>query len=177
MNQQNQNDEDDMYQQRLNTFIESISTLSNQITFNFNEIIKHDDSIMFNLNLIDDLKYNLQDDDIDDVLSNYQVCIDSSSSKLLLANQSIKLLDYHINRLNDQLLPPIKCFPLPIKRIRKSNKSTIDTLYCTCRQISFGEMIACDADSCLIEWFHYDCVGLKEPPSGPWYCTDCSNER
>lgn len=27
---------------------------------------------------------------------------------------------------------------------------------------------------CKIEWFHFDCVGIKERPKGKWYCSDCA---
>lgn len=47
------------------------------------------------------------------------------------------------------------------------------TTYCFCEQVSYGEMVACDNDDCVREWFHYGCVGLKEPPVGKWYCSDC----
>lgn len=47
------------------------------------------------------------------------------------------------------------------------------TTYCFCEQVSYGEMVACDNDSCQREWFHYGCVGLKEPPVGKWYCSEC----
>lgn len=46
--------------------------------------------------------------------------------------------------------------------------------YCYCGQVSYGEMIACDNPECKIEWFHFDCVGIKERPKGKWYCSDCS---
>ena len=36
--------------------------------------------------------------------------------------------------------------------------------YCYCNGISYGEMIACDADECPREWFHLECVGLKVAP-------------
>lgn len=48
-----------------------------------------------------------------------------------------------------------------------------DEVYCSCRQVSFGNMIACDNDNCPYEWFHWDCVGLVEPPQGKWYCPTC----
>jgi hypothetical protein len=38
--------------------------------------------------------------------------------------------------------------------------------YCYCNGISYGEMVACDADGCKREWFHLDCVGLKVAPKG-----------
>lgn len=49
-----------------------------------------------------------------------------------------------------------------------------DEVYCSCRQVSFGNMIACDNDACPYEWFHWDCVGLVEPPQGKWYCPTCT---
>lgn len=47
--------------------------------------------------------------------------------------------------------------------------------YCTCQQVSFGEMIACDNKDCPIEWFHFPCVDLKSKPKGKWYCPECYN--
>lgn len=45
--------------------------------------------------------------------------------------------------------------------------------YCTCNQVSYGEMVGCDNQKCPIEWFHYGCVGIKEPPNGNWFCPLC----
>lgn len=47
-------------------------------------------------------------------------------------------------------------------------------VYCTCRKVSFGNMVACDGKNCKIEWFHYSCVDIKEEPKGAWYCPDCA---
>ncbi|PFH47673.1 hypothetical protein AMATHDRAFT_151541 [Amanita thiersii Skay4041] len=52
-----------------------------------------------------------------------------------------------------------------------------ERLYCYCRKVSFGEMIACDNSKCEREWFHLECVGLEEPPKGKWYCNECSAKR
>ncbi|XP_011495530.1 PREDICTED: inhibitor of growth protein 4-like [Ceratosolen solmsi marchali] len=52
-----------------------------------------------------------------------------------------------------------------------------EPLYCVCRQVSYGEMIACDDPECLIEWFHFPCVGLKIAPRGEWYCEECIRNR
>lgn len=51
-----------------------------------------------------------------------------------------------------------------------------ETEYCICRQISYGEMVACDNEDCEIEWFHYGCVGVTQPPKGKWYCPDCTRK-
>lgn len=49
--------------------------------------------------------------------------------------------------------------------------------YCFCENVSYGDMIGCDDDACPREWFHLECVGLKEPPSGTWFCDDCLERR
>jgi inhibitor-of-growth protein 1 len=49
--------------------------------------------------------------------------------------------------------------------------------YCLCEQISFGEMIGCDNDSCVLEWFHFQCVNLTSKPKGKWYCPHCRGDR
>jgi len=48
-----------------------------------------------------------------------------------------------------------------------------EEIYCTCRQVSYGEMVACDNVECQYQWFHYSCVGIKRPPKGKWYCEEC----
>ncbi|CDR42642.1 CYFA0S10e00606g1_1 [Cyberlindnera fabianii] len=76
--------------------------------------------------------------------------------------------------------------PQPVKRNTQSPKVELDPntskngdddqLYCTCQRVSFGEMVGCDNDDCKFEWFHYECVGLKEPPKGKWFCADCQQQ-
>jgi len=46
-------------------------------------------------------------------------------------------------------------------------------VYCTCRSVSHGDMVACDNDNCPYEWFHWKCVGLTREPVGTWYCDEC----
>jgi len=48
-----------------------------------------------------------------------------------------------------------------------------EPVYCVCRQIAFGDMIACDNEECAVEWFHYSCVNLKSKPLKSWYCPTC----
>ncbi|KAH9943195.1 uncharacterized protein BXZ73DRAFT_87583 [Epithele typhae] len=48
-------------------------------------------------------------------------------------------------------------------------------LYCYCQKLSYGEMIACDNESCRYQWFHLSCINVKPGSSLPdeWYCEDC----
>ena len=48
--------------------------------------------------------------------------------------------------------------PSYVTAVSKSNTSVV--ALCS-RQISYGQMIACENPDCAIEWFHFPCVGLK----------------
>jgi hypothetical protein len=49
---------------------------------------------------------------------------------------------------------------------------------CTCGQPSSGTMIACGDEACLRQWFHLECVRLKEIPADTsWYCSECKASR
>ena len=45
--------------------------------------------------------------------------------------------------------------------------------FCYCKSPESGAMIACDNKDCPIEWFHFDCIGIKNAPEGNWYCPEC----
>ncbi|KAJ4488305.1 hypothetical protein J3R30DRAFT_3363914 [Lentinula aciculospora] len=52
-------------------------------------------------------------------------------------------------------------------------------LYCYCNKPSDGEMVACDNENCVNQWFHLSCIGLSQLPdeSETWYCDDCDPDR
>ena len=37
-------------------------------------------------------------------------------------------------------------------------------------------MVACDNESCSIEWFHFVCVGVTSKPKGEWFCPSCRGD-
>lgn len=44
------------------------------------------------------------------------------------------------------------------------------------RRISFGSMVACENPDCAIEWFHFECVGLKtEVTARTSFVSSCYN--
>jgi inhibitor of growth protein 3 len=49
-----------------------------------------------------------------------------------------------------------------------------DRKYCICHSVSYGDMVACDNESCPYEWFHWACVGVKSEPQGVWVCPVCA---
>ncbi|ODQ81113.1 glycosyltransferase family 57 protein [Babjeviella inositovora NRRL Y-12698] len=69
--------------------------------------------------------------------------------------------------------------PVPVtKKTKKAAVFEIEPeLYCTCRDVFYGEMVACDDPKCEIEWYHNGCVGLTTPPRGKWYCPTCLERR
>ena len=48
-----------------------------------------------------------------------------------------------------------------------------DKEYCTCRRPGFGNMVKCNNQGCLYEWFHAGCVGMTRKPTTPWFCKEC----
>ena len=60
--------------------------------------------------------------------------------------------------------------PKPVTDSRDSaDDEDYDKLWCYCNQPSYGFMISC----CPIEWFHGDCLRIRRPPKGKWYCPSC----
>lgn len=57
--------------------------------------------------------------------------------------------------------------------LKEKIHDTMEAEYCYCRKGEEGRMIACDNVNCIIEWFHFSCVGIKQKPKGKWYCTEC----
>lgn len=45
--------------------------------------------------------------------------------------------------------------------------------WCYCQQPSFGTMIGCDNSDCTIQWFHCECLRIRCPPKGKWFCPSC----
>lgn len=79
------------------------------------------------------------------------------------------------------LLTGRTCRPQPADEPATSTTGTLNSSpvnYCWCRGEESGRMIACDNDKCKIEWFHFNCVGLRRKPRGKWYCSDeCKNNQ
>lgn len=61
--------------------------------------------------------------------------------------------------------------------VRQAREGESVYCYCRCPYDEVSEMIACDADGCTIEWFHFECVGIMVPPKGKWYCPECRKNQ
>eukprot|EP00474_Spongospora_subterranea_P010674 CRZ11132.1 hypothetical protein [Spongospora subterranea] len=130
--------------------------------------------------------------------SDQTTLLETASKKVSLANEAyesvercIREIDSHLKSAEDALRKTIftlrgsaavKKPGLANPRSSMSPTDVLNTypsepLYCLCRKVQFGDMIACDEDSCDIEWYHYECVGLKTAPKGKWYCPGCRLKR
>lgn len=69
--------------------------------------------------------------------------------------------------------------PYPFQRpaARQAREGESVYCYCRCPYDEVSEMIACDADGCAIEWFHFECVGIMVPPKGRWFCPECRKNQ
>ena len=67
--------------------------------------------------------------------------------------------------------------PLPASSTRATDTAEqsedYSKVWCYCSQPSFGTMIMCDNSECSIQWFHCDCLRIRSPPKGKWYCPAC----
>lgn len=103
--------------------------------------------------------------------------IDSyAEDKVRLTEQTYDLVNGHIIRLSklaDCKIDPDNQFTIPPGFDMPPDPN--EPKFCICGQIGYGEMIACDNRECEIEWFHYACVNITEPPgpSEKWYCGSC----
>ncbi len=57
-------------------------------------------------------------------------------------------------------------------RLTGSTSSNEHT-FCYCNGPEEGDMIACDNETCSIEWFHIICLKVRSIPKGKWFCPDC----
>lgn len=63
-------------------------------------------------------------------------------------------------------------------RYLTDNEDSAPQLYCICKRVSFGEMIACDNQKCHIEWFHVGCVGVDPGAEhAHWFCPTCRESK
>ncbi len=57
--------------------------------------------------------------------------------------------------------------------INQTDTEDMSRLWCYCNQPVFGDMVKCDNQKCTIKWFHFDCLRIRCPPKGKWYCPSC----
>lgn len=83
-------------------------------------------------------------------------------------------------------------------QVDNQHNGTAGDHFCVCLRGFEGQMIACDSSSCVVEWYHFGCVGLVEEvsssessinvnmiflqrsvtqqPTGEWLCPRCRGD-
>ena len=108
-----------------------------------------------------------------------------------LVDKEIKLLEMSIRLHGTEVIPAEDNVPAKSSAGRRKGDQSInraqellqtivdpnEPVYCFCRQVAFGNMVACDNEECAIEWFHCSCVNLTKMPKNEWLCPTCSQRR
>lgn len=115
--------------------------------------------------------------------------IELATNNYDILDNNIKAIDFEMDLMEKAILQVsdeknLESFndiieSLKRKREDEVSKSSleIEPLYCLCKQVAFGEMVACDNEDCPIEWFHYPCVNLTRKPRNSWVCPICSSKK
>ena len=71
------------------------------------------------------------------------------------------------------ILPELLTHQLQHTTVQKKDIVSKDNLYCICQTPEDGNMIGCDNVNCKYQWFHLDCINMKQVPKSVWYCHFC----
>lgn len=92
-------------------------------------------------------------------------------------NNVLSRIYYKDNSIIRQEQPDITLPPLNIENInrvvRVKKMMLSGPIYCNCKQRAFENMIACNNINCKYKWFHFECIGITNPPKNIWYCSEC----
>ncbi|PIO76251.1 hypothetical protein TELCIR_01682 [Teladorsagia circumcincta] len=99
-----------------------------------------------------------------------------SDRKVQLAKEMYEAVERYVQDMDGKLVDvEATCRHLEKIHLEMSNED--EPVYCTCKQVSFGNMIACENPDCEIEWFHYGCVGLSNKPEATILVVDPMFEK
>ena len=71
------------------------------------------------------------------------------------------------------ILPELLTRQLQHTTVHKKDIVSKDNLYCICQTPEDGYKIGCDNVNCKYQWFHLDCINMKQVPKSVWYCHFC----
>ena len=150
----------------------------------------------YKLELINEIKYILQNEFVDKLnpiieevkeelyMNNKKITFDDNTTTTDNDTNSRKLLSKKKNRSMKKNKEKEKEKDKDNKEKEKENIHIennnhnkiirdLKDVYCKCKRESYGKMIQCDNPECG-EWFHYECIGLKESyePKEEWFCSD-----
>ena len=74
---------------------------------------------------------------------------------------------------SDGVVPVLTATTSTVEEGNHDDSEDESRLWCYCEQPSFGQMVMCDNKKCPISWFHFECLRIRTPPKGKWYCPNC----
>ena len=74
---------------------------------------------------------------------------------------------------DSQHIVPIAPTSITTSNYHEDDDTDDNRLWCYCSKPSFGDMVMCNNKRCTIQCFHFECVGIRSPPKGRWYCPSC----
>jgi len=112
----------------------------------------------------------------------------SPTSAAVFAGSPSRVLENNVSSMMASLTTPIRRIPPGgswprgnnnIMHVQDDNMEVDpnEPKYCICNRVSYGDMVACENETCPYEWFHFECVGLTSTPKGNWRCSECRRSR
>lgn len=90
-------------------------------------------------------------------------------------SETIRLRRKSVNVAVQVNIPSTESVQQPRESIGVQTEIRDENIWCICRQQDDGRnMILCENDQCMIQWFHFDCIGIDVAPENDWYCQNCA---
>lgn len=172
------------------TFVDSLDAVPPEVLRNFTLITDLDKRCNGIVNRVNELvkdykKCKTRQDRLDiraETKEIFETLSSYSDDKIALTRQTYEVIDKIIVKMLQLVkLPPTS--EVETKEGTPTKQSEVpgyhmpviedEPTFCWCKQISHGEMVACDNPDCPVEWFHFECVGLTSKPKGDWFCVAC----
>ncbi|CAG8460421.1 14101_t:CDS:2 [Acaulospora morrowiae] len=99
----------------------------------------------------------------------FEEALQKQDEKIAIADNFYNLLTRHFERLDEELARN----NIHIDEVLENEFEPHEPVYCVCKRPEFGHMVQCDHPKCETGWYHWECVGLSQQPSGQWFCPDC----
>ena len=101
--------------------------------------------------------------------------VEELAKQTLLCTEDVEMWVTHLDSAKKQRQAGARKAATTRKQSSSDKEATAgNKFWCLNGGPESGDMIACDNPGCPIEWFHFECVGLVDAPSGKWLYTECA---
>ncbi|KAK3606267.1 hypothetical protein CHS0354_037943, partial [Potamilus streckersoni] len=90
-------------------------------------------------------------------------------SDVLHASHFTVAKKHHLDQAVQQTSPPTRCLPLQNSKATtpgpgNATQQPSKSVWCFCQKEEYGQMVACDNQTCQFQWFHFDCKSIVSKP-------------